>query len=107
MAASLESLLLVLDSNGIKYQEAMRHHALRKRRMGKMKKRRSSRLESSREPLSLIEKRVRALEKLLPSGESTGVCELFRETAEYIACLQAQVKVMRIMVKVLSETSDD
>ena len=95
MVASLQSVLLVNSS------EVVRHNALRKKKkmVRIMKMRRS-----------LIEKRLRTLKQLLPASDeaaAAGVFEFFRETAEYIACLQAQVKLMRFMVQVLSQNSGD
>ncbi|KAH7655123.1 Myc-type basic helix-loop-helix (bHLH) domain-containing protein [Dioscorea alata] len=111
MVASLHSVLLVLDSS-----EVVRHNALKKMKMKmKMKKKKMVRINmkmrrrssTSREPLSLIEKRLRALKKLLPASDAGSVFDLFRQTSEYIACLQAQIKLMRFMVQVLSQNSDN
>ncbi|KAK1293437.1 Transcription factor UPBEAT1 [Acorus calamus] len=53
-----------------------------------------------------LERRVKALQELvLPDEECVagGLDGLFRETADYIACLQMQVKVMQIMLRVLCD----
>ncbi|ERN03302.1 hypothetical protein AMTRI_Chr02g219860 [Amborella trichopoda] len=53
-----------------------------------------------------VGRRVEALKKLVPNGESEGLDGLFRETADYITCLQMQVKVMQIMVDFFSDSSN-
>ncbi|KDO71972.1 hypothetical protein CISIN_1g040441mg [Citrus sinensis] len=49
-----------------------------------------------------IERRIKTLEKLVPSDKSIGLEALFGETADYIKRLQMKVKFMQIMVKLLS-----
>ncbi|KAL2476594.1 Uncharacterized protein Adt_37330 [Abeliophyllum distichum] len=44
-----------------------------------------------------VEKKIVALQKIVPGGESLGVDKLFEETAEYILTLQCQVKVLRFL----------
>ncbi|XP_077242081.1 uncharacterized protein LOC143882489 [Tasmannia lanceolata] len=63
-------------------------------------------LEGSRKPLSGMEKKVKALQNLVPNGKSMELDGLFKETANYIVCLEMQVKVMQIMVKELSDSSE-
>ncbi|XP_010259238.1 PREDICTED: transcription factor UPBEAT1-like [Nelumbo nucifera] len=54
-----------------------------------------------------IERRVRALMKLVPIHEKvSGLDELFMETADYILLLQMQVKAMQVMVKVLTGSNE-
>lgn len=69
-----------------------------------MKKR--ARLEGSRRPTTVIEKKVKTLKKLIPNGEPLGLDGLFRETADYILALQMRVKVMQIMVNVLTGSEE-
>lgn len=66
-------------------------------------KRRAS-LEGSRKPLNGVERRIKVLQKLLPNGSSMGLDGLFLVAADYILCLEMQVKVMQIMVNVLSDS---
>ncbi|KAJ8456270.1 hypothetical protein OPV22_028992 [Ensete ventricosum] len=49
---------------------------------------------------------LRLLQELVADGEPVEVERLLREAAEYIECLQVQVRVMQAMVKLLSESSD-
>ncbi|CAN0885333.1 Transcription factor UPBEAT1 [Linum grandiflorum] len=50
-----------------------------------------------------VERRVRALKKLIPNGESMGTVEgLFRETADYILGLEMRVRLMQIMLQGLT-----
>ncbi|KAL2496667.1 transcription factor PAR1-like [Forsythia ovata] len=44
-----------------------------------------------------VEKKIVALQKIVPGGDSLGVDKLFEETAEYILTLQCQVKVLRFL----------
>lgn len=67
--------------------------------------RRRDLLQGTRRPVSLVGKRVRVLRRLVPNGESMELDGLFMEVADYIACLQAQIKVMQIMVELLSDGS--
>ncbi|XP_008797490.1 transcription factor bHLH149-like [Phoenix dactylifera] len=48
-----------------------------------------------------IERRVRALQKLVPGGEDLAMDQLFEETADYIEALQGQVNVMRALAGLL------
>lgn len=65
-------------------------------------KKRSAFRRSSQRPNNGIERRIKTLEKLVPSDKSIGLEALFGETADYIKCLQMKVKFMQIMVKLLS-----
>ncbi|KAH1122457.1 hypothetical protein J1N35_005617 [Gossypium stocksii] len=56
--------------------------------------------------LNPFQKKVKTLKKLIPNKESMGLGGLFRDTAEYIMCLQMRVKVMQIMVKVLTGSNE-
>ncbi|KAI4295149.1 hypothetical protein MLD38_040604 [Melastoma candidum] len=49
-----------------------------------------------------IARRVRTLKSLVPNGESMGLEGLFRETADYIACLEMRVRAMQIVVDALT-----
>ncbi|KAL4318177.1 hypothetical protein GQ457_18G022280 [Hibiscus cannabinus] len=62
----------------------------------------SSPAKRSRRRASPLQRKVKRLKKLVPSREAVGLEGLFRETAEYILCLQMRVKVMQVMVKVLT-----
>ncbi|THG04105.1 hypothetical protein TEA_025427 [Camellia sinensis var. sinensis] len=53
----------------------------------------------SRRPMNGIKKRLRTLKKLVQNRRSKGLDGLFKETADYIVCLQMKVKVMQMMVK--------
>lgn len=64
-------------------------------------------LEGSRKPASAVKRKIRVLQRLVPNSESTGLDELFEKAAEYIVCLQMQVKVMKIMVAAPSPTDSD
>ncbi|XP_027333902.1 transcription factor PAR1-like [Abrus precatorius] len=44
-----------------------------------------------------IEKKIHALQRIVPGGESFGVDKLFDETAGYIVSLQYQVKALRAL----------
>ncbi|KAG1346860.1 transcription factor IBH1-like [Cocos nucifera] len=48
-----------------------------------------------------IERRLRALQKLVPGGEDLAMDQLFEETADYIEALQGQVNVMRALASLL------
>ncbi|KAJ8620515.1 hypothetical protein MRB53_029044 [Persea americana] len=67
-------------------------------------KRRAS-LEGSRKPLNGVERRIKVLQKLLPNGSSMGLDGLFMMAADYILCLEMQVKVMQIMVNIVSDSN--
>ncbi|MBA0793056.1 hypothetical protein Gohar_017489 [Gossypium harknessii] len=56
--------------------------------------------------LNPFQKKVKTLKKLIPNKESMGLGGLFRDTAEYIMCLQMRVKVMQIMIKVLTGSNE-
>ncbi|OWM73302.1 transcription factor PAR1-like [Punica granatum] len=44
-----------------------------------------------------VERKIVALQRIVPGGEELGVDTLFEETAEYILSLQCQVKSMRAL----------
>ncbi|KAK3039070.1 hypothetical protein RJ639_028521 [Escallonia herrerae] len=44
-----------------------------------------------------VEKKVEALKRIVPGGESLGIETLFEETAGYILALENQVKAMRVL----------
>ncbi|XP_029121181.1 transcription factor bHLH150 [Elaeis guineensis] len=57
--------------------------------------------EDGDEEVMEIERRVRALQKLVPGGEDLPMDQLFEETADYIEALQGQVNVMRALASLL------
>ncbi|XP_054804382.1 transcription factor UPBEAT1 [Prosopis cineraria] len=68
-------------------------------------KRRTRVIEGSRRRGAMgIKTRIRTLKRLIPNSnsESTGLDELFRESADYILTLQMRVRVMQVMVDVLT-----
>ncbi|XP_057791262.1 transcription factor PAR2-like [Salvia miltiorrhiza] len=44
-----------------------------------------------------VEKKIVALQKIVPGGEKLPVEELFQETAEYIFALESQVEALRFL----------
>ncbi|KAH7533740.1 hypothetical protein FEM48_Zijuj04G0163700 [Ziziphus jujuba var. spinosa] len=44
-----------------------------------------------------VERKIEALQRIVPGGESLGVDKLFEETAGYIIALQCQLKAMRAL----------
>ncbi|KAM0027995.1 putative transcription factor IBH1-like, bHLH domain-containing protein [Helianthus debilis subsp. tardiflorus] len=71
----------------------------------KMIKRRRARRagQGSSRRSTMIEKKVRTLKKLIPTGNSSvGLDGLFRDTAEYISNLQMRVSIMQAVVNALS-----
>ncbi|XXG84540.1 hypothetical protein AAC387_Pa10g2043 [Persea americana] len=62
-------------------------------------------IKGSRRSMGGVERRVRTLQKLLPNVQSMDMDGLFMEAADYILCLEMQVKVMQIMVMVLSNSN--
>ncbi|KAH7686019.1 Myc-type basic helix-loop-helix (bHLH) domain-containing protein [Dioscorea alata] len=48
-----------------------------------------------------IERRIRALKRLIPGGEGLGMEKLFEETAHYIEALEGQVTTMRTLATFL------
>lgn len=69
-------------------------------------KKRSAFIRSPKRRNNGIERRIKTLEKLVPSDKSIGLEALFGETADYIKCLQMKVKFMQIMVKLLSPSDE-
>lgn len=117
MPSSTQSLLLALDSIGFSEQlDKSNHLSLRsrwarasvrlalerRRRLLKVKRRKL--LVSSRRPVRALDRHVGALRRLVPSGgeSSVGLRGLFREAADYIACLKVQVQGMQMALKMLS-----
>lgn len=74
---------------------------MRCRRVRLMKRRRGQQGNNE------VERKVKTLKKLVPKSESRGIEGLFRETADYILALEMKIKVMQVMVKVLTGSSDD
>lgn len=48
-----------------------------------------------------VERKIAALQRIVPGGESLGVDKLFEETADYIMALQCQIKAMRCLASFL------
>ena len=44
-----------------------------------------------------VKRKIVALQRIVPGGESLGADKLFEETAEYILALQCQIKAMRVL----------
>ncbi|CAK7346687.1 unnamed protein product [Dovyalis caffra] len=44
-----------------------------------------------------VERKIVALQRIVPGGESFGVEKLFEETADYIMALQCQINAMRVL----------
>ncbi|XP_022751954.1 uncharacterized protein LOC111300592 [Durio zibethinus] len=44
-----------------------------------------------------VKRKIVALQRIVPGGETLGVDKLFEETAEYILALQCQIKAMRVL----------
>ncbi|EXB92412.1 hypothetical protein L484_021396 [Morus notabilis] len=44
-----------------------------------------------------VERKIKALQRVVPGGESLGVEKLFEETASYIMALQCQLKAMKAL----------
>ncbi|KAK1385060.1 BHLH1 transcription factor [Heracleum sosnowskyi] len=104
----------ILVSQGVNYAAGIRrrHVKMSKRSRRIAMKRRSRRMvggsEGSRRPRNEVGRRVNVLKKLIPSSSNTmGIDELFKDTADYILALEMRLKVMQIMVKALSNASDD
>lgn len=107
MVASLESILLAFISS----IEISGCHPYRPARRPRKKKstmalaRRRNLQQEARRPTSQMEERVRVLRRLVPNGESMELHGLLREATDYISDLQARIKGMEMMVKVLSDGS--
>ncbi|KAG6387243.1 hypothetical protein SASPL_152430 [Salvia splendens] len=54
----------------------------------------------------LVDKKIVALQKIVPGGERLAVDELFQETAEYIFALESQVEALRFLAAFV-QTSDN
>ncbi|KAJ4830001.1 hypothetical protein Tsubulata_035509 [Turnera subulata] len=48
-----------------------------------------------------VERKIVALQRIVPGGEALGVDRLFEETADYILALQCQIKAMRLLAAFL------
>nr|XP_011468816.1 PREDICTED: transcription factor UPBEAT1 [Fragaria vesca subsp. vesca] len=78
------------------------------KRILKKRNRRSLQFGAKRENNG-IRRRVRTLKRLIPNSDSKsveGLDGLFRETADYILCLQSRVRLMQMMVKALAGSDD-
>lgn len=67
----------------------------RKRKEAKVPKEASS--DGSEDEKAEVERKIRALQRIVPGGESLGIENLFEETAGYIQALQGQVRAMRVI----------
>ncbi|KAE8698939.1 stachyose synthase family protein [Hibiscus syriacus] len=86
------------------YSSLVKRHS-KCRRLVSMKRR--ARLDVRKRGSNLFRRKLTTLKKLIPNREAIGGLDgLFRETAEYIMCLQMRVKVMRIMVNVLTGSDE-
>jgi hypothetical protein len=54
-----------------------------------------------------IERKIHALQKIVPNGESFGVDKLFDETAGYIIALQYQVKALKALTGFFEKLEKD
>ncbi|KAI4329809.1 hypothetical protein MLD38_028154 [Melastoma candidum] len=61
---------------------------------------------TSRRSSVTITRRVRTLKSLVPNGESMDLEGLFRETADYITCLEMRVRAMQMVVDALTCSGD-
>ncbi|KAJ8636279.1 hypothetical protein MRB53_010546 [Persea americana] len=75
------------------------------RRPKKIIMKRRANLKGERRCLNGMQRRIKALQELVPNGNSMSLDGLFMEAADYIMHLEMQVKVMQIMVKVLSDSN--
>ncbi|GMN54919.1 hypothetical protein TIFTF001_024041 [Ficus carica] len=53
--------------------------------------------EEEEEEKEEVERKIEALQRIVPGGESLGVDRLFEETAGYIMALQSQLKAMKAL----------
>lgn len=61
--------------------------------------------EGYKRPIKGIDSRIRTLKELV-DGKSLGLDELFRETADFIMCLQTKVRILQTMIKLLSPSDE-
>lgn len=54
-----------------------------------------------------VERKIHALQRIVPNGESFGVDELFDETAGYIVALQYQVKALKALTGFFEKLEKD
>ncbi|GAU12374.1 hypothetical protein TSUD_253250 [Trifolium subterraneum] len=54
-----------------------------------------------------IERKIHALQRIVPNGESFGVDKLFDETAGYIIALQYQVKALKALTGFFEKLEKD
>ncbi|KAE8719315.1 calcium-dependent protein kinase 4-like [Hibiscus syriacus] len=78
----------------------------RSRRRRSVSMKRGERIDVRKRGSNPFWRKVEALKELIPDREAVDLDGLFRETAEYITCLQMRVKVMRIMVEVLTGSDE-
>ncbi|KAK3183428.1 hypothetical protein Dsin_030714 [Dipteronia sinensis] len=50
-----------------------------------------------------VEKKIVALQRMVPGGEMLGVDKLFEETAGYILALQSQIKALRVLATFIQD----
>ncbi|XP_042041239.1 transcription factor PAR1-like [Salvia splendens] len=69
------------------------------------RRRRSKRRNENPDEKIEVDKKIVALQKIVPGGERLPVDELFQETAEYIFALESQVEALRFLAAFV-HTSD-
>ncbi|MBA0575594.1 hypothetical protein Golob_027908 [Gossypium lobatum] len=94
---------LKVKKQGVWGKAVKRHWRCRRRSRSMLMKRIP---EGCTRTLNPFQKKVKTLKKLIPNKKSMGLGGLFRDTAEYIMCLQMRVKVVQIMVKVLTGSNE-
>ncbi|KAI8551104.1 hypothetical protein RHMOL_Rhmol06G0159100 [Rhododendron molle] len=77
--------------------ETHRRSTRRKRKEAKVSKEVISSDGSEDDEKAEVERKIMALQRIVPGGESLGIENLFEETAGYIQALQAQVRAMRVI----------
>ncbi|KAK4278968.1 hypothetical protein QN277_016737 [Acacia crassicarpa] len=63
--------------------------------------------EEEEEDREEIEKKIEALQRIVPGGESLGMDKLFDETADYIMTLQYQIKGLRALSSLFERLEKD
>ncbi|XP_058219304.1 transcription factor PAR1-like [Rhododendron vialii] len=77
--------------------ETHRRSTRRKRKEAKVSKEVICSDGSEDDEKAEVERKIMALQRIVPGGESLGIENLFEETAGYIKALQAQVRAMRVI----------
>lgn len=63
--------------------------------------------EEEEEDREEVERKIHALQKIVPNGESFGVDNLFDETATYIMALQSQLKALKALTSFFESLEKD